>query len=124
MHATMAPSSEQQQTTQALELVIQKADIEGRIVDDEFGTPYKSEELVRNTGKKWLVGQKGIAEAMDTLSVGIHFALRIEVIVEAAPGQAPVHHLQTTDLDQAMALRGINSRRFSIENNLSHIFAS
>jgi hypothetical protein len=41
--------------------------------------------------------------------------------VEIPPGQAPLDHLDTANLDNAMALPVVHARGFRIEDDLSHL---
>jgi len=41
--------------------------------------------------------------------------------VEAAPGYAPMQQLDATDLDDSMTQARLQARRFSVENDLSHV---
>jgi len=50
----------------------------------------------------------------------VYFAVGLQVLMEASAGQSAVNHLDAADLDDAVALGGIQSGRFRIQYNLAH----
>ena len=103
------------------EFVIDEAHIEGRIVDDQLGTLDEVPEGIGNLGEDRLVGDSLIGDAVDPDRLCIDQALRIDVLMVGASGQAAVDHLHRADLDQAMAFLRVDTCRFGIENNLTHL---
>jgi hypothetical protein len=51
---------------------------------------------------------------------GIGVSLGIDVIVKIITRQPTIEHLNTADLDDAIAAFGIKTGSFCIENNLAH----
>src|SRR5690349_16567775 len=87
----------------ALELEIQKAKVEGRIVGDERRILDEVEELVRLLRKARFVRQEQVAEPVHFLRFERHVALGIEVGMEVPPSLDPVEDLDAADLDHPIA---------------------
>ncbi len=92
----------------------------GRVVDDPFGVAREVEELGRDVAKPGLALQVVPRHAVHFGGAGIDLALGIEVQVQRAPGGPAVDHLHRGELDDAMPLLGIETRRFGIEDDLAH----
>ncbi len=104
----------------ALELGIDKADVERGVVDDQRRIAQKGDQVVRHLGEKELVLEEVIAEAVHRERLRRHAALRIEISVERLAGGDAVDQLDAADLDQPMAVQRIETRGLGIEHNLAH----
>ena len=89
-------------------------------MDDERCVSQKGDELVHHVGEQRLVLEKFIGQAVDRQRLGRHAALGIEVLVERLAGGYPVHQLDAADLDQAITLKWIETRRLRIEHDFAH----
>jgi hypothetical protein len=85
-----------------------------RRIADEF------HQLVDDLGKSRLVAQELVGEAVDAECRLRHVALGVQVILLLAPGRDLVHQLQAGDLHDPVALIGLESRCFRVENDLAH----
>ena len=103
-----------------LELVLDEADIEVSVVDDQFATGDELEELVDDVAKVRLGVELRAADAVHGLGAFVNVALGIEEAVELAARDAAIDHLDAADLDDAVALRRREARGFCVEDDLSH----
>src|SRR5687768_2970384 len=101
-------------------LVIEEADVEVGVVDDELGAAHEVEELVAHLREQGLAGEEFAGQPGDLLRARLHVALRIEVALEAAPGRAALEQLDATDLDDAIALFPRQAGRLGIQHHLPH----
>ena len=85
------------------ELGVEKADVEGRVVDDERVVGDELEELVGNVGEQRLVLQERGRQPVHRLGLGRHVALRIDEAMELAPRGDAIDELDAADLDQPVA---------------------
>ena len=105
---------------QAAQLVVQELHVELGVVDHELGALHEREELLRHLGELRLRGEKLVLDAVHLERAAIDFALGVDVAVEAVGRGAPVHELDTAELDDAMACRRLEPRGFRVENDLAH----
>ncbi|MNN47309.1 hypothetical protein D3C81_1617250 [compost metagenome] len=105
---------------QQLEFHVEEAQVELRVVDDQFGICDEFADLVRDLGKAGLVGEELDRDAVDGDRAFVDVALRVDVEVQVAPRQAAVEQFHAADFDQAVAGGGIQAGGFGIENDLSH----
>ncbi len=105
---------------QACQLSVEETDVEGRVVDHELGILDELEELASHVREARLRGEELVGDAVHGERAGVHFAIRAEVAMEAAPGHAPVAHLDAADLDDAVALRDLEAGGFGVEDDLAH----
>ena len=103
----------------ASEFMVDKRDIEVRVVNDEFGTIDEREELLGHIGEYRLVRQIPILDAMHLGCCDIYLSLGIDISLKHILGGAAVDEFDAADLNDAMTRRGIQSRGFRIKNNLS-----
>ena len=89
-------------------------------MDDERCVAEKADELVHHIGEQRLVLEKLIGQAVDRQRLGRHAALGIEVLVECLAGGYPVDQLDAADLDQAITVKWIETRRLRIEHDFAH----
>jgi hypothetical protein len=100
--------------------VIEEADVERRVMDDQFGVFDKFQKGFNYCAEQWLVGEEFIADTVYGESSGFHFTLGIEVDVQMATGMLAVHQFDTPELDDSVPLRRIESGGFGVEHYLSH----
>jgi hypothetical protein len=105
----------------AIELRIDEARVEARIVDDERRIADEGEQVVDDIGEQRLVGEEFGREAVHPEGLLGHVALRIDVTVKRLPGRNRVEQLDAADLNQPIAAQGIEAGRFGIEHDLAHI---
>lgn len=105
---------------QALEFRVQEADIERRIVDDQFGVGDVGTELVGNFREFRLVAEEFRRQSVDGQRALFRVALGIDVMVKIIPRQHAVVQLDRPDLQDAVARARVQAGGFSIENNLTH----
>ena len=75
---------------QQAELVIQKADVKGGIMDNEFSPFDKAQEIAGNVLKMRLVGQKLLTEAMDFNRACVNLSLGVEIDVKMISAEFPI----------------------------------
>ena len=72
------------------------------------------------SAKARLVAEHFPREAVDVGRTGVDLALGIDVDVQVAAGRPAVDQFDDADLDDAMALPGIESGRLGVEDELAH----
>ena len=102
------------------ELVIHEAHVEGRVVDHQLGTLDEGPEGVGDLGEHRLVGDPLIGDAMHADGLGLDVPLGIDVLVVGVAGESAVDHLHRPDLDQAMAVTGVDAGGLGIQDDLTH----
>src|SRR5450830_736788 len=105
---------------QQLEFVIQKAQVERRVVDDDFGALDVLAQLLDNLTKLRLIAQEFAGQAVDVQRALFRLTFRIDVEVEIIPRQHAVVQLNAADFQDAVAQLGIDTGSFSIEDDLAH----
>ena len=88
--------------------------------DDQFAAADEFREFIDDVGELRLVGQEFQRDVVHRLGAGIDFAFRIDVLVQMAPGQSAIFHLDAGDFDDAVTRARVEARGFGIENNLAH----
>ncbi len=96
--------------------VVDEANVERRVMDDQGGALDELEELFGDIAKARLADQEGIGDAVDVDGALVTLAVRLQVDVEVPPGQAPADDLDTADLDDPVAFADRHTRGFGIEN--------
>ena len=105
---------------EAAELVIEKAHIEGRVVDDEPGIAQQFGDFVRHVADERLVREELRGQAV-YIGRGLgHVALGIEIPVPEGAGGDVVDQLDASQLDDAVAVLGVEPRRLGVENKFAH----
>src|SRR5690606_30352748 len=97
LRARMAPPRERERVDHTLdddfgmaastELVVEKAEIELRVMRDERRVLQEIEQFERMLVKALLIGKEGVRQPVDLLGGERHRPLRIEIGVESAPGR-------------------------------------
>jgi hypothetical protein len=108
----------------APQFVVEKTEVKGRVVDDQFRIPDEVQELVSHIGKAWLISEKFIGDAMNPDRFFVDEPIRLQVNMESPVGGPPVQQFEAADLDDPMPLDGIKARRFSIQDDLPFIHGS
>ncbi len=111
-----------QRPAAALQLGIEKAEIERGVVHDERRVADEAKELLDQFGKARLVLEERERKPMDRKRLGGHVALGVEVAVECLSGRDAVEQFDAADLDQSMPLIGIEPGRLGVEHNFPHGF--
>ncbi|CAM2158074.1 hypothetical protein PT2222_40072 [Paraburkholderia tropica] len=101
-------------------LGIEKADVERRVVNDQFRAANEVENLVRDFGEFRLVGEEFGGQAVHRERAGVAVAFRVDVEVQVVAREPAVHELDAADFDDAVARAGVQAGGFGIENDLAH----
>ena len=101
------------------EFTIQKANVKWGVVNDQLGTAHKIEEFCRDIGKARFVLQEFETDAVNCKSPRVDIAIRVEVAVKMAVGQASVTHLDTTDFDDAVSEFVLKAGGFGVQEYLA-----
>ena len=105
-------------TSATLQFVIEKAQIERGVMDDQFGTAHKFQKAFGDIGKARLVGEKIMRQTMHLHRVGIDGAIRLQIGMKTLPGDPSIEQFDAANLDHPMALRRIKTGGFRIQNKL------
>ena len=82
----------------------------------------KSEQLIGNRAEQGLPSEELCRQAMHGQSIRRHIALGIDIAVKLPSGRHVMNQFDAGDLDDAMALAGIETCRFGIQNDFPHQF--
>src|SRR5271167_3407616 len=104
----------------AFQFGIEEADIESCVVRDQKRIAEKSDQLFRLVGKQRLVLEEFAGEPVNLERLFRHVAFRIEIAMEHFAGRKTINEFDAADLDQPIALKGIEPGGFGIENDLAH----
>src|SRR5262249_15090964 len=99
---------------------IEKSEIECGIVCDQRGVADEGEEFVDDLGEQRLVLEELGRETVNLERRARHLALGIDVTMKALAGGNLVVELDAADLDQSIALVGIEASRFGIQHDFPH----
>src|SRR5262245_18599567 len=126
----MAAAREHQRVDQAiaadrllgatLELGVEEAEIEQRVVRHQRGILDEGRQLVRDLRKVRLVLEELDRKTVHRERFRRHVAIRIEIAMEDPAARESVHQLDAADLDQAVALQRIKAGGLGIEHDLAH----
>src|SRR5262245_59932813 len=114
------PLAAHRRLADALELGVEKAKIERRVVGHERRLPDKGQKLVGDFRKQRFVFQELGGETVDLECGSRHLTLGIYIAVEALAGRNLVVELYAADLHEPIALIGIETRRFRVQYDLAH----
>ena len=109
----------ERRTRGALELGIDEAEVEGRVVGDQLGIADEGQELVGDILEERLVLQELGGQAVHGHRVTMDIALGIEVAMELAARGNTVDDLDAAELDQPVAVDGVEPRRLRVEDDLA-----
>src|SRR5690606_31045236 len=101
--------------------MVDEPDIKRRVMDNQFRSADKRQEIMHNVGKSWFVGQKFGSNTMNLDGTRVDFTVRLEILVIVISGQAPIDNFHTTDFNNPVALLRLQTGRFSIQHNLAHV---
>ncbi len=110
--------------SQARELHIDEAHVEGRVMDDQFRAFDEFEEAVGDLGEAWLVGDELVGDAVDRDGTLVDLPIRIEIDMEMPPGQTPANDFHSPDLDDPMPIGHRHAGGFGIQHYVSHRYLS
>ena len=102
------------------EFLLKKADIEGRVVNDQFCVFDEGQKVVNDLGKARLDFKIRPADAMHAFRALVNVAVRVQEAMKVAAGQATIHEFHAADFDNAVTLARGQARGFSVEYYLSH----
>ena len=105
---------------QPREFGIQKADVEGRVVDDDLGTADVGTQFIGDFDELRFVRQKFRGQAVHCQSALFRITLGIDVLVKIIAGQLAIDQFDATDLDDAVARARVQAGGFGVEKNLAH----
>jgi hypothetical protein len=100
--------------------MVDETDVKWRVMDDEFRTPDKLQEISRDVGKAWFVGQKLVAYPMHFPGACIDIAVRLDVLMVGVAGDPPVHQFDTADFNNPVTVGWFQTRGLGIKYDLSH----
>lgn len=110
-------------TIELAELIVHKADIERRVVNDEFCASDVFEKFIRDVRKGRLIKQELIGNTVNAEGFRVHQPIGLEINMEVVSRKTAVHHLYGTDLNDLMpfVVRAdlVHTGGFGIENNLA-----
>jgi hypothetical protein len=104
----------------AAQLGIEEFDVELGVMDDQPTVADEFEELLDMRGERRMRRQELGREPVHRIGVLRHIALGIDVAMEDAAGRHVIDELDAADLDDAMPVIGIESRRLGVEHDLAH----
>src|SRR5476649_2306539 len=99
---------------QARELMVQKTQIEGRVMNNDFGAGDVAAQVFDDLVELRLIAEKLGGQAVDIERALFRIALGIDVDMEVIPRQHAVVQFDATDFDDAVAQLGIEAGGFSI----------
>ena len=104
--------------------MVEKADIEGRIVNDEFGSVDEGQKRFGHFRKRRLVLERLVTDAVHGKSSGIDAPVGPQVLMKVSAVQTTVDDLDTSDFDDSVSLLRLESGGLGIENDLSHALSA
>ena len=106
--------------SKAVELRIDEAHIECRIVGNQFRPIDEIEEIMEDAGEKRLVGKLVIADAVHGQRIRMDdLAFGIDIDMECPSGREPVDKLNAADLDDPV-IKPVEASCFCIEYDFAH----
>ena len=103
-----------------LEFVFKESNVEICVMDDKLALGDKFQEFFGDVGKPRLAFEIGQADSVDAFGAFVDGSFRVDEAVILAAGESAVDHLDATDFDDAMTLRGGKPGGFCVEDDLSH----
>src|SRR5690606_11699742 len=107
-----------------LQLVVEEADIEWGVVDDQFGAANEVQQLLDHMAEQRLIGDHFIGDAVHLHRPTVDFALWIDVLMKMPACEPAVDQFDTADFDQTVALAGFQTGCFGVEHDLPHSYSS
>src|SRR6185503_2043243 len=100
------------------ELHVEELDVEIGVVDDELGAADVVEQLARNGREPGFGGEVLERLAVDARGARLDLALGVHVVMQGGVAYAAAQDLDAADLDDAVAVLGVESCCFRIEDDL------
>ena len=107
-------------SAEAAQFGIEEFQVELGVVDDQPAIADEVEEFLGMHGEGRMCRQELGGEPVYRIGLFRHVALGVDVAMEDAPGRHVIDELDAADLDDAVAVGGIEPRRLSVENDLAH----
>ena len=104
----------------ACEFRIEKADIEGRVVNHKLGFGDEHEQLIGDVGEARLALQSSGGDAMHRQRRRVNVTLGVEVTMKSPARRPAVEQFNAADFDDAVTELGFEARRLGVEEDLSH----
>ena len=76
--------------------------------------------VVDDVAEARLLRQKLVGDAVHLLCAPVDLTVGPQVAMESTTGLPPIHQLDAADFDDAMALFGLESGGFGVEDDLAH----
>ena len=105
--------------TEQFQLMVEKADIEGCVVDHQLGALEVDHQVIDDVVEARLVCKKVIADAVDLQRAFVDRPVRLYVLMVVVSGQTAIDQFDAADFDDAVALAGFQAGGFSIEDDLA-----
>jgi hypothetical protein len=102
------------------EFVVEEFHVEAGVMDHQLGFADEVRQFGGDITELRFVGQEFVGQAVDALSLDRHFALGIDVAVQASPGRLAADEFDAADLDDAVAVPGIQAGGLGVEYDLAH----
>ena len=99
--------------------VIDEADVERRVMDDQLCAVDELEEFIGHFGETRLALEEFIGDAVDANRAFVTFPVRLQVHMEVATGEATTHEFDTADFNDPVAVGHRHAGGFGIEYNRS-----
>ena len=107
-----------------LELGIEEAEIEGRVVHHQHRAFDEGQHVVGKLGEARLVAQELGGEPVHLEGLVGHLALGVHVAMPHAARGNAIDQLDAADLDHAVAVERVEPRRLRIEHDLAQSWSS
>ncbi len=105
------------------QLMVDEAHVEGRVVDHQFGTFDEGPEVIDDLGEDRLIGDPFVGDTVHGDRLCLDLPLGIDELMVGTPGEPAVDHLHRADLDQPVALPGVDTRGLCIKHYLPHRYS-
>ena len=96
------------------EFVVEEADIERRVVDDQLRIPDEVEEFIGHVLEARLANEVLVPDPVHGDRAFVDLAVRLQVDVEMPPGRAPADQLDTADFDDAVPVGDRHASGFGV----------
>src|SRR3990167_8834300 len=100
--------------------VVDKANVERRVVDDQLRALDEVEELIGDFLEARFVFDKVVGDAVHRNRAFVDFAIRLQVNVEMPPSQTPADQFNTADFDDPVTIGHRHTGGFGIEYDATH----
>ena len=100
------------------EFVIQKRQVEGSVMNHQFGTVDEIQQLGGNFAEFRFIAEKILGQTMDLQSAIVARAPRVDITVQMIAGKAPVVQLNRRHLEDAVPKRCVEAGCFRVEDDL------